>query len=221
MVEPCRYGIVYSPLMMLRQQFIYRGISDRPFRPKPSGTGLANSNESTVIPNNGSHNLNSTDFTEPIYNPFSDLDYEQETTIYLFSLKVSTPTRVIVDLFNGSPDLFSSAVREPLIFSRVRFFQILRVACPGYHIGGDLRDMTASAVSSMITIPVTIDRHLTGAEAESIALQGYSFVASPVSPANPFFGGLFGLEIVPGAFNLKAGDVSVQMTGTINFSLHP
>ena len=38
------------------------------------------------IPNNTSQNLNSTDFTKPIYNPFAGLDYENEINTWIINL---------------------------------------------------------------------------------------------------------------------------------------
>jgi long-subunit fatty acid transport protein len=55
-------------------------------------------NHSFEVPNNSSTNLNSTSFMYPIYNPYAGLDYEQETVNYLFSLKVSSPPMVLVNM---------------------------------------------------------------------------------------------------------------------------
>ncbi len=56
-------------------------------------------NNSYKIDNNQSTNLNSTEFTDPVYNPYAGLDYEQETTAYIFSLKISMPTILLSDFF--------------------------------------------------------------------------------------------------------------------------
>lgn len=59
-------------------------------------------NHSYSVPDNTSTHLNSTSFTEPVYNPYAGLDYEQETENYLFSLKVSSPPRVLGGMIKGA-----------------------------------------------------------------------------------------------------------------------
>jgi long-subunit fatty acid transport protein len=49
------------------------------------------------VPNNSSTNLNATDFWYPVYNPYSGLDYEQETRIYIASFTVQMPFHVFVE----------------------------------------------------------------------------------------------------------------------------
>ena len=57
-------------------------------------------NKSTSIPNNSSINMNSTDFTKPVYNPYASMNYEQKTEAYIFSFKISMPTQVITEMFS-------------------------------------------------------------------------------------------------------------------------
>jgi long-subunit fatty acid transport protein len=57
-------------------------------------------NESMKIDNNESTNMNSTDFTRIVYNPFAGLDYEQETYIYIASFGVTMPLQVQMDLLH-------------------------------------------------------------------------------------------------------------------------
>ena len=47
------------------------------------------------VPNNGSVNLNSTLFTKPVYNPYAGLNYEQDTEVFLASVKVTMPLQVM------------------------------------------------------------------------------------------------------------------------------
>ena len=94
----------------------------------------------------------------------------------------------------------------------------------GAIIFGDVangRDVTSPYVSPMFTVPISMDRHFTGTKADSIALQGYALAACTAGLVNPLFGGLFGLGLVPGAFDVTVGDISVQMTGNIDLIFHP
>jgi long-subunit fatty acid transport protein len=57
-------------------------------------------NESYKVPNNGSSNFNSTEFTDIVYNPYAGLDYEQETYIYLFAFGVTMPLEVQAEMIH-------------------------------------------------------------------------------------------------------------------------
>jgi hypothetical protein len=57
-------------------------------------------NESYVVPNNTSTNMNSTDFTNPVYNPYAGLDYEQKTVTYMGSVKMSMSTEVMAEMLH-------------------------------------------------------------------------------------------------------------------------
>ena len=57
-------------------------------------------NESYEVPNNTSTNLNSTDFTNPVYNPYAGLDYEQKTVTYMGSVKMSMSTQVMAEMLH-------------------------------------------------------------------------------------------------------------------------
>jgi long-subunit fatty acid transport protein len=57
-------------------------------------------NESYEVPNNTSTNLNSTDFTNPVYNPYAGLDYEQKTVTYMGSVKMSMSTEVMAEMLH-------------------------------------------------------------------------------------------------------------------------
>ncbi len=48
-------------------------------------------NPSYKIPNNTSNNMNSTDFSKPVYNPYAGLNVEQKTFIYLVSVGITMP----------------------------------------------------------------------------------------------------------------------------------
>jgi hypothetical protein len=85
----------------------------------------------------------------------------------------------------------------------------------------EIQDHTISNVSSMIAVPIDVDRQFTGPEATSVVLQGYTLAAFTAGMVNPVFGGLFGIGLVPGAFEIAVGDVSIQMTGTIELTFHP
>jgi long-subunit fatty acid transport protein len=50
------------------------------------------------VPDNTSTNLNSTEFTNPVYNPYAGLDYEQDTVTYMGSLCVAMPTSVMAEM---------------------------------------------------------------------------------------------------------------------------
>jgi len=54
-------------------------------------------NNSFTVPNGASSQMNSDDWTKPVYNPFVGLDYYQESKIYIFSGAVSMPLDVFVD----------------------------------------------------------------------------------------------------------------------------
>ena len=52
-------------------------------------------NTSFKIMDNGSSNMNSTDFTKPVYNPYAGLNYEQKTVTYIWSAKITMPLGVM------------------------------------------------------------------------------------------------------------------------------
>lgn len=54
-------------------------------------------NNAFTVPNGASSQMNSDDWTKPVYNPFVGLDYHQESKIYIFSGAVSMPLDVFVD----------------------------------------------------------------------------------------------------------------------------
>lgn len=56
------------------------------------------------VSNNGSTNLNSSEFTDPVYNPYAGLDYEQDTITYLGSFKVQMPTAVVGGMLHHTMD---------------------------------------------------------------------------------------------------------------------
>ncbi|MCG8470283.1 MAG: outer membrane protein transport protein [Desulfobacterales bacterium] len=47
--------------------------------------------EDVYIPNNGSINMNSTDFNRPVYNPYAGLHFREEMTAYIASINVRMP----------------------------------------------------------------------------------------------------------------------------------
>lgn len=53
------------------------------------------------IENNGSVNINSTDFTKPVYNPYAGLNYEQKMRVYLGSMKTTMPLRIVEEILDG------------------------------------------------------------------------------------------------------------------------
>jgi len=55
-------------------------------------------NASYRIADGVSRNLNSTDVTKPVYNPYAGLDYEQETKTYLGSLNVTVPLKMVTEM---------------------------------------------------------------------------------------------------------------------------
>jgi long-subunit fatty acid transport protein len=56
------------------------------------------------VSNNGSSNLNSTEFTDPVYNPYAGLDYEQDTITYMGSFKLQMPTTVLGNTLHHTMD---------------------------------------------------------------------------------------------------------------------
>jgi len=69
--------------------------------------------------------------------------------------------------------------------------------------------------------PIQLDMVLTGKEAEPLALQSLTLAAGAIGLVNPMMIGMMGLGSIPGAFDVSMDDVSVEMSGTIEFSLHP
>ncbi|MBF0117710.1 MAG: outer membrane protein transport protein [Desulfobacterales bacterium] len=55
-------------------------------------------NTSYIVRNNESTMLNSTDFSNMIYNPYAGLDLEQSTLIYAGSLTVTMPLKIVTDI---------------------------------------------------------------------------------------------------------------------------
>lgn len=69
--------------------------------------------------------------------------------------------------------------------------------------------------------PIALDVNLSGENAGPMAMQGVMLALGTASLVNPVFTGFFGLGMVPGAFDVTTGDVTVQMSGTIELSFHP
>jgi long-subunit fatty acid transport protein len=49
------------------------------------------------VQDNGSVNLNTTNFTKPVYNPYAGLNYEQDTKVYLASMKMTMPYGLVTN----------------------------------------------------------------------------------------------------------------------------
>lgn len=69
--------------------------------------------------------------------------------------------------------------------------------------------------------PIQLDVALTGKDAEPLALQSLTLASGAIGLVNPMMIGMMGLGSIPGAFDVSMGDVSVKMSGTIEFSMHP
>lgn len=67
-------------------------------------------NKSLEIDNNESTNMNSTDFTRIVYNPYAGLDYKQETAIYLASFTVTMPLEVQMEMIHHQMEMGHHAV---------------------------------------------------------------------------------------------------------------
>ena len=59
-------------------------------------------NDSFKVENNSSTNMNSEDFTKIVYNPYTGLDYEQETYLYIALVGISMPLSVQVEMLHHS-----------------------------------------------------------------------------------------------------------------------
>ena len=57
------------------------------------------------VPNNTSHNMNSTDFTDVIYNPYAGLDYEQDVDLAAVSANFTMPLFILGELIKWSADM--------------------------------------------------------------------------------------------------------------------
>lgn len=68
-------------------------------------------NDSYTVPDNSSINMNSTDWTKPVYNPFGGLDYIQESHIYMGSMSLTMPLDLFVEMnkknIDKMKDIFS------------------------------------------------------------------------------------------------------------------
>ena len=62
--------------------------------------------EKVNLPNNSSSNLNSTDFTNIVYNPYAGLDYEQDTNIYIASVNVTMPFEIQIEALDHQKEIF-------------------------------------------------------------------------------------------------------------------
>jgi len=67
-------------------------------------------NKSKKIDNNESTNLNSTDFTKIVYNPYAGLDYEQELEIFMGSFTVTMPLEVQMEMIHHQMEMTHHAV---------------------------------------------------------------------------------------------------------------
>lgn len=62
-------------------------------------------NPSHKVDNNSSTNMNSTDFTTIVYNPYAGLDYEQETYLYLASFGITMPLENQMELLHHQSEM--------------------------------------------------------------------------------------------------------------------
>ncbi|MDY0362519.1 MAG: outer membrane protein transport protein [Desulforegulaceae bacterium] len=69
-------------------------------------------NESYKIPNNSSTNFNSTDFTKIVYNPYTGLDYEQETYLYVALFGITMPLSVQMEMLHHQQEMMHHAVHK-------------------------------------------------------------------------------------------------------------
>jgi long-subunit fatty acid transport protein len=69
-------------------------------------------NESYKIPNNSSTNFNSTDFTKIVYNPYTGLDYEQETYLYVALFGITMPLAVQMELLHHQQEMMHHTVEK-------------------------------------------------------------------------------------------------------------
>ena len=65
--------------------------------------------DTVEIPNNGSINMNSTDFNRPVYNPYAGLDFKQEMEAYIVSVNVSMPITVMKEHMHHQAEMVKSA----------------------------------------------------------------------------------------------------------------
>ncbi|MDY0131244.1 MAG: outer membrane protein transport protein [Desulforegulaceae bacterium] len=66
-------------------------------------------NDSLKVPNNSSTNMNSTDFTKIVYNPYAGLDYEQETYLYIALFGVTMPLSVQMEMLHHQQEMLHHA----------------------------------------------------------------------------------------------------------------
>lgn len=75
-------------------------------------------NKSYMVNNNESVNLNSTSFTDPVYNPYAGLNYEQETLSYMGSFKITMPTSVAAEMIHHQLEFLHKLFSKLNPFSR-------------------------------------------------------------------------------------------------------
>lgn len=63
------------------------------------------------IPDNGSVNLNSTEFTKPVYNPYAGLNYEQRMRIYIASVKATMPLHVMGEMLDSQMEMVKKVLK--------------------------------------------------------------------------------------------------------------
>ena len=66
-------------------------------------------NKSYKVADNSSSNMNSTDFTKPVYNPYAGLNYEQKTVTYIGSAKLTMPLKVMTDMMHHQEEMLLKA----------------------------------------------------------------------------------------------------------------
>ncbi|MCF8025074.1 MAG: outer membrane protein transport protein [Desulfobacteraceae bacterium] len=69
-------------------------------------------NKELTIENNESTNMNSTDFTNIVYNPYAGLDYEQETEIYIASFAMTMPLEVQLEMLHHQLEMGKHALHS-------------------------------------------------------------------------------------------------------------
>ncbi|MCP4118395.1 MAG: hypothetical protein GY737_23970 [Desulfobacteraceae bacterium] len=69
-------------------------------------------NDSHKIDNNQSSNMNSTDFTQIVYNPYAGLDYEQELYLYIASFAITMPLEVQAEMLHHQMQMMEHTIHS-------------------------------------------------------------------------------------------------------------
>jgi len=116
--------------------------------------------------------------------------------------------------------LLPSVMMLPIAITTAMSGEWTAIACDGGNGAEALYHMAEGGLLPLDT-PIQLDVSLTGESAESFALPSFMLVAGAAGLVNPLLPGFLCIGSIPGAFDVSMGDVAIELSGTIECSVHP